>query len=187
MKFLIYLLVMASAMNCGSTKQDEPTAPETTKTVTPPSEQEQDPEVVVGKLSKQDFLQAPHAAWFNPMYDSYKPEEEALEEIRNNINNYDIKIFMGTWCSDSQREIPKFFRLLELSDYDMDRLEINGVTRDKTLPSEYEKSYDIIYVPTIIFLKDGKEVNRFVEYPQQNFEQDIADIVTGKDYKNSYE
>lgn len=186
MKFLIYLLVIASAMNCGSAKQDETTNPETTKTTPAPVEQ-QDPEVEIGKLTKDNFLEEPHAAWFNPMYDSYKPEETALEEIKSNINDYEIKIFMGTWCSDSQREVPKFLRLLELSDYDMDRLEINGVTRDKTSPNEYEKSFDIVYVPTIIFLKDGEEVNRFVEYPQQNFEQDIADIVTGRDYKNSYE
>lgn len=186
MKFLMYLLVIASAMNCGSAKQDENTPPKAKKdTVT--ATEAQDPEVIVGKLQKDDFLQEPHASWFSAMYDSYQPEESALETIKKNINDYEIKIFMGTWCSDSQREVPKFIKLLELSDYDMDKLEINGVTRDKTLPNEYEKSYNITYVPTIIFLKDGKEVNRFVEYPQQIFEQDIANITAGKDYKNSYE
>lgn len=182
----MYLLLIASAMNCGSAQQ-ETTTPEPTKTASEKAEPQQDPEVQIGKLQKEDFLQAPHKSWFAAMYDSYKPEEVALEEIKNNINDYDIKIFMGTWCSDSQREVPKFIKLLELSDYDMDRLEINGVTRNKTLPDDYQKSYNVTYVPTIIFLKDGKEVNRFVEYPQQEFEQDIADIVTGKDYKNSYE
>ena len=186
MKFVIYLLVIASAMNCGSAQQDETVQPKTTEN-TAVNTEEQDPEVEIGKLKKGDFLKAPHESWFSAMYDSYKPEEAALEEIKNNINEYDIKIFMGTWCSDSQREVPKFIKLLELSDYDMDRLEINGVTRNKTLPDDYQESYNIIYVPTIIFFKDGKEVNRFVEYPQQDFEQDIADIVTGEDYKNSYE
>ena len=51
---------------------------------------------------------------------------------------------------------------------------------------KYEEKMNLNRVPTIIFYKNGKEVNRFVEFAQESLEEDIAKIVSGKDYKNSY-
>lgn len=185
MKLLILFLFISTA-NCGSTDQKEAKISE--KVSETPSEiKAQDPDIIVGTIRKEDLMVAPHAAWFDPMYQSYNPEEASLEKIKNNINQYQVKIFMGTWCGDSKREVPRFLKLLELSDFDMENLEIHGVTRGKTLPDDLQKSFDVHYVPTIIFYKDGKEINRFVEYPQESFEEDIAAIVSGEDYKNSYE
>jgi len=56
----------------------------------------------------------------------------------------------------------------------------------KTSPTGEEKGLNIIKVPTIIFLKDGKEVNRIVESPLETLEQDIAQIVFKKDYVPNY-
>lgn len=186
MKLLLYIFIVASAMNCGSTEPNtQNTAEVSTAGNTEAEEQQSD--VLVGKIKKEELQQAPHAAWFDPMYQSYQPDAEALETIKNNINDYEIKVFMGTWCGDSKREIPKLYKLLELSDYNMDKLEMNGVRLDKTLPNDIQKDFDIHHVPTIIFYKNGEEAGRFVEYPQEEFEDDIAKIVSGQDYKHSYE
>ncbi len=186
MKFLLYISIFASALNCGSPAEDKAT---TSETSTPAIEQEveQQNDVLVGSIQKQDLIKAPHATWFDPMYQSYEPGTDALETIKENINDYEIKVFMGTWCSDSKREIPKLYKLLELSDYDMDKLEMQAVRLDKTLPNDLQEEYDVHYVPTVIFYKDGEETGRFVEYPQEEFEEDIAKIVSGQDYKHSYE
>lgn len=186
MKFLIYLGLFASALNCGSPTEDKAA---TSETSTPPIEKEaeQQSDVLVGIVQKEDLTKAPHAAWFDPMYQAYEPGTEALETIKENIHDYGIKVFMGTWCGDSKREIPKLYKLLELSDYDMDKLEMNGVKLDKTLPNDLQEEYDVHHVPTIIFYKNGEEAGRFVEYPQEEFEEDIAKIVSGQDYKHSYE
>ena len=186
MKLIIYSLAILSAVNCGSTTQKNTEKEEITTTPAPAVQEEQN-DILVGTIQKSDLQQAPHKSWFEPAYEAYKPSAKALETIKNNINDYEIKLFMGTWCSDSQREVPKFLKLLEMSDYDMDKLEIKAVEEDKTLPNDLQKEYDVVYVPTIIFFKDGKEVNRFVEYPQESFEEDIAAIVSGEEYKNSYE
>lgn len=184
MKLFLYTLAVLTAVNCGSTNQKEqneqpqPVANEVT---------EQQDEVLVGTISQEDLEQAPHTAWFDPMYQSYTPSEDELQVIKEHINDYDIKLFMGTWCADSQREVPKFLKLLELSDYNMSNLEIISLEEDKTLPDNRQEEYNVVYVPTIIFLKNGEEVNRFVEYPQETFEEDIAAIVSGEDYTNSYE
>jgi len=180
----MYLMLLIAAANCGSSQQQEKVTTATQTTSTP--EEVQDG-VLVGKIEKSDLLQTPHKAWFEPMYKSYTPDKKALETIRKNINDYEILMYMGTWCADSQREVPKFYKLLELSNYNTDNLEVIAVREDKTLPDDGQKEHDITYVPTIIFMKNGKEVGRFVEYPQEELEDDIAKIVSGQDYRHSYE
>ncbi|UZH55894.1 thioredoxin family protein [Salinimicrobium tongyeongense] len=182
MKIFLYLLLLITAANCGNSNNAE-NGQETTA----PISQEEETGNLIGEINREDLQQAPFSAWFDPMYQSYKPGEEALSTIKENINEYDIIMFMGTWCADSQREVPKFYKLLELSDYDLDRLQVMAVREDKTLPNKMEEEYDVTYVPTIIFLKDGEEAGRFVEYPQEELEDDIAKIVSGQEYSHSYE
>ncbi len=143
--------------------------------------------MIVGKFHKEDLQKEPFSSWFNSRYEKYTPNAEDLETIKKNINDYDIKVFMGTWCGDSKRETPKLLKLLDEADYNYDNLELIAVDYNKTTPEKLEEGLDIHHVPTIIFYKDGEEVNRFVEYSQgETFEQDIAKIVSGQEYKNSY-
>jgi thiol-disulfide isomerase/thioredoxin len=185
MKIFLYSLMILTAINCGSTSQKEGHQ-QPLSVINPPAERQEE-KVLVGSIQRGDLEQAPYKTWFDPMYQSFQPAENDLNLIKKNINDYEIKLFMGTWCADSQREVPKFLKLLDLSGFEMNRLEIKAVEEDKTLPHGGQEEYNVVYVPTIIFLKDGKEVNRFVEYPQKSFQEDIADIVSGEDYKNSYE
>lgn len=186
MKLFLYAFMLTTAFNCGSSQNSAAPVADNTTTPTPATQEEQS-YILVGTIQKSDLQQAPHNAWFEPNYSSYKPAPEALKTIKNNINDYEIKLFMGTWCSDSQYQVPYFLKLLELSNFDMDNLEMEAVEEDKTLPNDLQKEFDVVYVPTIIFYKDGKEVNRFVEYPQQSLEKDIATIVSGKKYRHSYQ
>ena len=182
MKLLLYSILLIAATNCGGSPQTETVAskPE-------PAAQEEQSDMLVGKIEHEDLQQAAFSGWYDPMYKSFKPNDKALKTIKDNINDYDILMFMGTWCADSQREVPKLYKILELSDYDLERMEVRAVTEEKTLPDDGQKEFDVIYVPTIIFYKDGEEAGRFVEYPQEDFEDDIAKIVSGKEYKHSYE
>ncbi|MEO2064800.1 MAG: thioredoxin family protein [Christiangramia sp.] len=144
-------------------------------------------DILIGLFHKEDLQAKPYAGWFNPRYEKFTPENEALETIKENINDYQIKLFMGTWCGDSKRETPKMLKLLDEAGYNYDNLEMFAVDYDKTTPDQLEEKYDIHHVPTIIFYKDGKEVNRFVEYAQgASLEEDIAKIVSGEEYHDSY-
>lgn len=182
MKILFYLVLLITAVNCGSSQQsnNDNTQPE-------PVAQEEQNDVLIGNIDRQDLVKAPHAAWFDPMYQSYKPNEEALNTIKENINDYEIIMFMGTWCADSQYEVPKFYKLLDLSEFNTENLEVIAVREDKTLPDGAQKEFDVVYVPTIIFLKDGREAGRFVEYAMDELEEDIAKIVSGQEYTPAYE
>ena len=43
----------------------------------------------------------------------YKTDEEVIAKLKPIINNYTIKGFMGTWCGDSKRNVPRFYKILE--------------------------------------------------------------------------
>ena len=59
--------------------------------------------------------------------------------------------------------------------------------RDKKTPTGSATGNGITNVPTFIFYKDGKEVNRIVESPVEFLEDDILAILSGSDYKHTYE
>lgn len=138
-----------------------------------------------GELNQDDLATSPFTKrWYEPRYDSYSPNAEAMKTIKANINDYDIVMFMGTWCPDSHREVPKVYKILDEAGYDMDHIKMYALAHGMRSKSGEEKGLNITNVPTVIFYKDGKEVNRFVEHARQSLEKDIAKIVSGEPYKH---
>ena len=60
------------------------------------------------------------------------------------------------------------------------------MTEEKTTPDNLEKDLDIFNIPTYIFKKNGKEINRIVEFPVETLEKDVLKILSGQEYKNIY-
>ena len=117
---------------------------------------------------------------------SYNPNTDILKKIKPLIKKKDVVLIMGTWCEDSEREIPGFVKILESINYDITKMRIIAVDENKITPNFIEKDYDLINIPTIIFYKNKNEINRIVEFPIKSIEEDILDILTGKGYKHAY-
>ncbi len=181
----LYILILAFLTSCGNTTEPDKTAE---KVITPEIVENSDEQqnMLIGKFTKEDLLKAPYDSWFNAEYNNFKPSAEAMETIKNNISEYEIMVFMGTWCGDSKRDVPKLLKILDEVGYDLSNLTMVGVDRSKTTPEKLEEGWDIDRVPSIIFIKNGKEINRFVEYPRVTLEEDIAKIVSEQGYKHSY-
>lgn len=186
MKTISFIFLISAALGCGNTSgnNDLQETSEVTAEATATSEEQET--MLTGKISKEDLQKEPYRSWFNENYESFEPAQQSLETVSSNIDDYEIEVFMGTWCEDSQREVPKFFKLLEEANYDLDKLTVYAVDRNKNLPEGKEVPTEFEMVPTIVFYKNGKEVNRFVEFPQETLEKDIAKIVSGQGYKNPY-
>ncbi len=92
---------------------------------------------------------------------------------------------MGTWCSDSRREVPRFYKIMdEVGFADFDMITVNRAKQANGL----EKGYNLNYVPTFILFKNGKEIGRFVErVVNDSLENDLLLIASGKGYKHSRE
>lgn len=102
------------------------------------------------------------------------------------LKGVDITLFLGSWCKDSKREVPRFFKILDAADYNGD-VELIAVDRRKKTPENLQKGKDIKRVPTMIFKKDGEEIGRIVEYPVESLEKDIQKILSGQAYTHAYE
>jgi len=182
----ILTLLAVITLSCGNTVNKSANENETDKETEKNVESQQD-NMLIGEFKKEDLQKKPFSNWYSPNYENYMPEDEAMSTINENINDYEIKVLMGTWCGDSKREVPKLMKILDKADFNYKNLEMVAVDYNKTTPSKIEEKLDVHHVPTIIFYKNGEEVNRFVEYSQgESIEEDLSKIVSGKSYKNSY-
>jgi len=146
---------------------------------------------ITGKTSKDEILKSAHSSWFTDGYRSYNPKPKTIEELKHIFekNEFQVNVYFGTWCSDSQREVPKLIKLLEKSQFNLKNLNLVGVDRDKVIPDiseEKQEELNVFNVPTIIVYEDGKEINRFVEYARESLERDLLKIFSKTPYKNSY-
>ena len=144
---------------------------------------------LIGIVTKSDFQQEPYGSkWFNDFYSWYEVDQPIVEEIKQHLKGITIKGFLGTWCSDSQREVPNFYKLLDNVNFNYKKLKLIAVDKDKKAGG-LEKKYKLEKVPTFIFYKNGKEIGRFVEYAPNNstIEKDILTIISGKPYKHPYQ
>lgn len=139
---------------------------------------------LVGQINRQALSDL---SWYKKNYSSYTPEQTSLEALQDSLNDIEIKVFMGTWCHDSQRESPRLFKVLDTAAYDLDNLSLIALDRTKKTPNEYEVGQDIQRTPTFIFFKDDIEIGRIVETPRESLEKDMLKIVSGQDYKHSYQ
>ena len=137
--------------------------------------------ILLGAITKDNLQRGTYAGWYSSYYDEYQTDDLRIGQFQKNLKDFDILLFMGTWCSDSQREVPRFMKILEKAGFPEGQLKIVAVDkRDefyKTSPGGEEKGLNIEYVPTFIFLKEGKEVDRIVEMPINSLEQDMEAIM----------
>lgn len=142
--------------------------------------------IILGVQTRAAIEAAPYDRWFTESYKMHTLDTVTLNTVKGNLAQTDITLFMGTWCEDSQRETPAFYKMLDLAGIDSDTVKLITVSEDKDTPEGLEKGQNITNVPTIIFSKDGKELGRIVEYPLESLEKDMAKILTGEDYKHAY-
>ncbi len=146
--------------------------------------------LLLGKINKEGLQSDAFAGWFVRNYNSYTPDKVITDQLKTKLSSYTITAFMGTWCGDSKREVPAFYKTLEAANFPLDRLTTVAVARDREIykqsPGGEEEGMNIHRVPTFIVYKDGKEVNRIVESPVASIEEDLLKI-TQQNYTPNYE
>lgn len=124
----------------------------------------------------RSVLHAPQYPAFDTGYTAYKPALEMLNDVRTAFDSVRFLIVFGTWCSDSRREMPRFFKIIDSLHVPEERVQLYGVDRSKQYPEGIPQQYNIKKVPTIIVLDNGTEVGRIVESPKTTIEQDLFEI-----------
>ena len=173
--YLIFFLLLA----CKSKREQKPL--ESIEGITINGEK-----ILLDEINMANLRTSQITPWFNGELNKINVESEWAKDLKPHTKNLKIKVFMGSWCSDSKRELPLFFKILDAMDFDHNNLRIFAMSEEKTTPSSFEKGLNILYVPTIIFFKNGNEVNRIVESPVKTLESDIEKIIRGQPYNHSY-
>ncbi|WP_425234493.1 thioredoxin family protein [Ulvibacterium sp.] len=145
---------------------------------------------LLGKITPNVFEKEPYREWYQKSYQDYGVDETLVHLFSKKLSQYRIQLFLGTWCGDSKREVPRLIKILKKANFPLENLEIIALDRRKgwykKSPGGEERGKNIKKVPTILFIKNGKEVNRIVESPVESLEEDMALILNGDEYIPNY-
>lgn len=134
-------------------------------------------EILYGYCNRQGLISGQFSIWFDPEYHSYNVNDSIAFSINPDyLLNCNITVIMGTWCSDSQREVPRLFKILDYLNFPENRLTMICVDRKKNADGTEVQDLNIDLVPTIIFFNEGEEIGRIIESPQESLEADMRQI-----------
>jgi thiol-disulfide isomerase/thioredoxin len=131
-----------------------------------------------GIISREALEADTSFKWYAENKKGYTPNSVALAALKQYGDSIQLLSFMGTWCEDSHVIIPKYYSLLDAAGFAKDRQTIIAVDRNKKTLSHLAEALGIINVPTIIVLKNGKELGRVVEYGKYGmWDKELGEII----------
>jgi thiol-disulfide isomerase/thioredoxin len=107
----------------------------------------------------------------------YQPNQEDISFLSTYSDSISITVLFGTWCHDSKKQIPAFFKILEEANNPLINTELIAVSRKKKQPESSIKRWGLRYTPTFIIVKGDKEIGRIVEEPSKSMENDLVEIL----------
>lgn len=134
-------------------------------------------EFLVGVTERNALQSGDFGEHFLDEYINYHPEMNILNEIGHDIFSYNITLVMATWCHDSQEQVPRFFKILDMIDYNTNHLKVICVDKEKSGGDTDISDLNIELVPTFVFYKNEVEKGRIIETPINSIESDILDIL----------
>lgn len=140
-----------------------------------------DESVLVGTLTREQ-IETAHPEWVQSEVAAV-PDAGAARALAAIEPGAEVTVFLGTWCSDSAREVPRLWRALDEAGGAVPfQIHYVGIDRQKKEPSAPLANYEIEFVPTFIVSRQGHEVGRIVETPPHGVEQDLLALLSGKSH-----
>lgn len=147
-------------------------------------------DMLLGKCTRAALLQSPFIDWYKPNYDSYHVDSFTCNFIRPLLAGKSVTIFLGTWCGDSKREVPRVLKMLDCCGFSSNNITLIMVSNRDSLykksPQHEEAGKNIVRVPTIIIEQKGVEIGRIIEFPKTSLEKDLLSILRKEEYKPNY-
>ena len=146
--------------------------------------------ILAGHCSGSVFKQYPQKEWFDISYGSYQPDTSILPALQPLLHNKIIEIFLGSWCGDSKREVPRMLKILGAASFDTTNLRLifvdNSTKNYKQSPQREEKGKSVFRVPTFIVYDNNRETGRIIESPVESLEKDLLRILKKDNYIPAY-
>jgi hypothetical protein len=141
--------------------------------------EELEPELV-GVVDRAE-IEAAVPDWVEAQIEAQPDLAQAMELVVAGSAESRVTIYLGTWCSDSRRELARFWRAIDEAGGEMPfELAYVGVNRDKDEPAELLTGLGLEYVPTFVVEAGGAETGRIVEESPNGIEFDLAALLRGE-------
>jgi hypothetical protein len=134
-------------------------------------------EELFGYCNREGLMRGEFGRHFNLEY-TVEPDAEYLEKIRKIPSGYRITLVMGSWCSDSREQVPRFYRILDDAGIDSDIMQVICVDGYKSAGDIDLDHHRIEFVPTFIITRGGREIGRIIETPVTSLEEDFLSIIS---------
>jgi len=116
--------------------------------------------------------------WKGLRAQDYEPEAAAVSTIREQAKDVEVVAVVATWCPDTRRDLPRFFKIADQAGWPIEKMKFLAVDRTKKDAGGLTEKWNVTRVPTFIFIRGGQEIGRVVERPTTTLEKDIAGIVS---------
>lgn len=146
--------------------------------------------MLLGHCELALLLKPAFGQWFSTGFSAYQPDSSFTNQLGSLLKDKQIEIFLGTWCGDSRREVPRMLKMLESSGYDIQKVKLifvsNAGDTYKQSPQHEEAGKNIKRVPTLILYHNQTEMGRIIEYPVESLEKDLLRILRQEKYVPNY-
>ena len=116
-------------------------------------------------------------------YDEARPGEASMETLASATGSYRIVTVLGSWCHDSQREVPRLVKVLDRLDPLVFENEMIGVDRTRRIDDEnlaifagVGRTVDLV-ATIVVFDNDGIEIGRVVETAERPIEELLVEFL----------
>ena len=135
---------------------------------------------LIGTCTRTGFQKNEFNSWFEKEYSEYKPNVKNVNKLKDVslFKNVTITIIFGTWCGDSRRELPRFYKLVDEAGIPENIIRLTAVDTKKSSHDKNLEGIKFTRIPTFIFYRNGKEIGRIVESTDESLEKDILKILT---------
>lgn len=118
-----------------------------------------------GYYSWNEFVDS--CQWKVKVNEKYKPDSTYLDSLKQLNVPMDLKLFLGTWCSDSRKWVPKFMAIQ--SYLPIQNIQIISVDTTKKDSLKWYQTYQVDSIPMFIFLEAGtnNEIGRLKVKPHK--------------------
>ncbi len=138
--------------------------------------------LLLGEVERAQLERGPYAEWFSEHYENYESDSLIVRDLKAAFGDVSVSVFIGTWCGDTKRQLPRLFHLLDELALDNVEVTLVGLDRDKVGPSGEERTAGIHHTPTVIVRRAGAELGRIIETPVESLERDLLKIIKGEPY-----
>ena len=126
----------------------------------------------LGDISQTELLERHEV--FKRNFDAY----EVTAGIDGLPADLKVKILFGTWCHDSEREVPRMMKLLAASGVKEESISLISLDIRKEEPEGRAKALDVRFTPTFIFFSGDIELGRIIERPTISLRDDVVAIAS---------